>query len=114
MTDFSVSVQATDSGSTVLDLAGELDLAGARAMRTAGFAALAEPGCSTLILDVAKLTFVDSTGIGCWIELRKHARQHDQRFVLRGPSDNLTRILTMAGLASILDVVGHPAAEKEA
>ena len=83
-----MSVQSSGSGSTVLDLVGELDLASAPDMRQSGLAALDDPGCSTLVLDVEKLTFVDSTGIGSWVELRNHAQQNDQRLALRGVSDN--------------------------
>lgn len=102
-----MSVHSSGPGSTVLALVGELDLAGAPAMRAAGLAALGEPGCSTLVLDVAELTFVDSTGIGSWVELRNHADQHDQRMALRGVSANLDRILTIAGLASLFDLAGR-------
>jgi anti-sigma B factor antagonist len=107
VTDFAVSVQSSGSGSTVLDLVGELDLAGAPAMRESGLAALGDPGCSTLVLDVEKLTFVDSTGIGSWVELHNHAQQQDQRLVLRSVSANLERILTIAGLATLFELDGH-------
>jgi len=113
VTDFAVSVQSSGSGSTVLDLVGELDLASAPAMGEAGMAALGDPGCSTLVLDVEKLTFVDSTGIGSWVELRNHAQQHNQRLVLRGVSENLERILTIAGLAALFDLDGHPPASDQ-
>lgn len=104
MADFAISEKSTDSGCTVLGVVGELDLASAATMRTAGRAALEQSGCSTLILDVTALTFVDSTGIGSWVELRNHALERNQRLVLRGVSENLTRILTIAGLVSLFDL----------
>lgn len=96
--------RSTDAGHTVLDLVGELDLAGAVIMRTAGLAALGDPACTTLVLDVSALSFVDSTGIGSWVELRSHAHQNAQHVALRGASDNLSRILTIAGLTSLFDL----------
>ncbi|MEP7019615.1 MAG: STAS domain-containing protein [Pseudonocardiales bacterium] len=104
MVDFAVNQQRTDTGHTVLALVGELDLAGAAIMRTAGLAALGDPNCSTLVLDVTALTFLDSTGIGSWVELRNHAHQNGQHLSLRGASDNLSRILTIAGLTSLFDL----------
>jgi anti-sigma B factor antagonist len=104
VTDFAVSVQSSDSGSTVLGLAGELDLAGAPQMRAAGLGALREAGCSALVLDLSKLSFVDSTGLGSWVELRNHAQQHSQSVALRGVSENLARILEIAGLTALFDV----------
>ncbi|MDT4975003.1 MAG: hypothetical protein QOF95_2321 [Pseudonocardiales bacterium] len=104
MADFALSEKTTDSGCTVLGLVGELDLAGAATMRAAGLAALGQPDCTTLVLDVTALTFVDSTGIGSWVELRNHANEHDQRLVLRGVSENLIRVLTIAGLVSLFNI----------
>lgn len=106
MADFSIVTRSADSGRTVLGLVGELDLAGASAMRAAGLAALGEPGSSTLVLDVTALTFVDSTGIGTWVELHNHASSQDQSLVLHGVSDNLNRVLTIAGLVSLFDLDG--------
>lgn len=87
----------------MLVLTGELDLAAAPDMRAAGLVALAEPDCSTLVLDVADLSFIDSTGIGTWVELRNHAIQNDQRLQLRSVSDHLARILKIGGLSALFD-----------
>lgn len=95
----------------MLELAGELDLAGAPSMRAAGLAALGGPGSSTLVLDVTALTFVDSTGIGTWVELRNHARERDQSLDLRGASESLTRVLTIAGLASLFGLDAEDATD---
>jgi anti-sigma B factor antagonist len=103
VTDFSVSVQSSVAGATVLALAGELDLAAAAEMRAVGFGALGQPDCSRLVLDVAQLTFVDSTGIGAWVELRNHATQHDQQLQLRAVSDHIARILEIGGLTTVFD-----------
>ncbi|MDT4985278.1 MAG: hypothetical protein QOF95_2768 [Pseudonocardiales bacterium] len=96
--------QSTDSGCTVFGLVGELDLSSASTMRAAGLAALGAPGCSMLVLDVTALRLADSTGIGSLVGLHFHAHQHEQRLVLRGVSENLARVLTIAGLASLFDV----------
>ncbi len=93
-----------DPGSTVLSLAGDLDVASASTMCAAGLAALAQPNCSTLILDVTALGLIDSTGIGSLVELHNHAEEHGQCMVLRGLSKNLTRVLAIAGLESLFNV----------
>jgi anti-sigma B factor antagonist len=102
--DFSIPRQSSDSGRTVFGLVGELDLSSASTMRAAGLAALGAPGCSMLVLDVTALTLVDSSGIGSLVGLHFHAHQHEQRLVLRGVSENLTRVLTIAGLTSVFDI----------
>lgn len=104
MADFSVVTQSTGSGSTVLRVAGDLDLASAATMRAAGLDALAEPDCSTLVLDLTAQTLIDSTGIGTLVDLHTHAHQHEQHLVLRGVSDILTRVLTIAGVTTMFTI----------
>jgi anti-sigma B factor antagonist len=104
MADFSVSQTDADPGLTVLSLAGDLDVASVSRLRAAGLAALAQPNCSTLVLDVTALGLIDSTGIGTLVQLHNRAEEHNQRVALRGLSQNLTRVLTIAGLASVFNV----------
>ncbi|MEP7178266.1 MAG: STAS domain-containing protein [Pseudonocardiales bacterium] len=110
MTDFSIRETSTDSECTVLALAGDLDLAGAAAMRATASSAVQDPACSTVVLDVTELTFVDSTGIGTWVELRNQADQLGKRVELRGVSQNLSRVLTIAGLLSLFGLEPGPPA----
>ena len=90
----SLSLRARhDNGRAVLTIVGELDLATVPSLREAGISALSEPGCRALLLDLAGLTFLDSTGLGCWIELRNRAEESGQDFALhahRGTRNGMT------------------------
>jgi anti-anti-sigma factor len=73
----------------VFYLAGELDVASADALEATVRASL--NGQADVILDVADLTFVDSTGIRAFIRLAKQSAP--RRVVLRNPQRNVERVL---------------------
>ncbi|HEX5712408.1 MAG TPA: STAS domain-containing protein [Solirubrobacterales bacterium] len=81
-------------------LEGELDLANADKLETALDAALA--GSRRVVLDMAALTFIDSTGIALLVAALGHEGSEDRlRFV---PSQSLavTRVLEITGVDSRL------------
>lgn len=82
-------------------LDGELDLATVPSLRETGLAALDSPECTTLVLDLGGLTFLDSTGIGCWIELRNRAEDDGKVLELQSVPPAAKRTVTIAGLAAL-------------
>jgi anti-anti-sigma factor len=92
-----------DPAAIVLDVIGDLDMSAAPDMLAAGQAALDQPGCSVLTIDVRGVAFIDSTGIGTWVQLRNLAIERGQRLRLRAVSDSVLRILEMGGLSGLLD-----------
>jgi anti-sigma B factor antagonist len=92
-----------------LELAGDLDVAQDERVR----AALKEifddhPEC--LVLDLSELSFIDSTGIGVVIAMKKAAERDGVRLVIcRGPLA-VQRVFELTGLASSLPFVPSPKA----
>lgn len=93
-----------DAGRSVLSLSGELDLATVPTLREAALGELDEPESSGIVLDLEHLTFVDSTGLGCFIELRNHARALGKSLVLDAVPPAARRTLAIAGLAGLFGV----------
>jgi anti-sigma B factor antagonist len=85
----------------VVSVAGELDLATVPKLREAALAELSVPDCSTLVLDLDGLTFLDSTGIGCWIELRNRAEDSGRSLELASVPPAALRTVQIAGLAGL-------------
>jgi anti-anti-sigma factor len=75
----------------VFYLAGELDMVSAGTLETELQASL--NGQSDVVLDVADLTFVDSTGIRALIRLAK--RSAPRSLVLRHPTPNVEHVLEL-------------------
>lgn len=86
-----------DSGHALLRVSGAIDIQSREALLTAGRAALERKGPG-LVLDLADVTFIDSTGIGALIELGHDAEDADAKFELRDPSVRVMRILDVTGL----------------
>ena len=84
-----------ENGTAVVSLQGELDLYNAQAVRTA--LADAADDAARVVVDMADVTFVDSTAMGLLIEAR--ARLQDRAaFVLAAPGLETRRALQVSGL----------------
>jgi anti-anti-sigma factor len=88
-------VDRTDAG-VVVHLAGELDLYNAHVVREALLACCAETP-RRLVVDLADVSFVDSTALGVFIEARSRLDDR-QAFVLAGPGGETQRALEISGL----------------
>jgi anti-sigma B factor antagonist len=98
MLDFSLET-SQDGASTTITVVGELDLATVPALRARAKDALADPQVHGVTLDLAGLTFLDSTGLGCLVELQEIASSTTKRFRLRSVNDEATRVFALGGLS---------------
>lgn len=96
MDDFVVETRADG----VLVVSGELDIATVDELSAAARTAL-ETTASTLVLDFGGVTFVDSTGLGALVRLRKEAEQRGLRLRLEGVRPEVRRVLDLTGLSEI-------------
>ena len=90
-----------DPDRTVLELAGEFDLAAEPALLRELETALLSP---VLVLDLTRVTFMDSTGLRLLLEADARARDRGYSCtIVRGPA--VHRVIEEGLLASRLDVV---------
>jgi anti-sigma B factor antagonist len=87
--------------SASLALSGDLDLATVDTVRTAVNDALRDVACTGISLDLAEVTFIDSTGLGTLVAIRNLCRDRNITLVLRRPSPATRRLLQL----STLDIV---------
>ncbi|HEY2299831.1 MAG TPA: anti-sigma factor antagonist [Jatrophihabitans sp.] len=97
MATFSVSV-TRDGDATILNLSGELDIASVPELREVATAELDRPECRRIVLDLADLNFLDSTGLGCWVEIRSQAAAQGKALMIRSVPLTVQRILQIGGL----------------
>jgi anti-sigma B factor antagonist len=94
-----LTVDFTDDGDrAVLALAGELDIDSVGGLREQVQARLNAGGLRALTLDLAGLTFVDSSGLGLLLELRRVALTADVAFQLANVPTGPARVIAIAGL----------------
>lgn len=99
--DLAVDVSQLDEVTTVI-LDGVVDLATSPKLRAA-LLPLVVPG-AFVALDLAGVTFVDSTGLGVLVAAHRRAKGAGSRFLLSRPSDNLRAVLRVTHLDSIFDI----------
>jgi anti-sigma B factor antagonist len=84
-------------------LRGELDYSTVSGLRDE-LVQLNEEGFHEILLELSGLAFVDSTGLGIFVNEHKRARRSNIEFVLLTPSENLERLLTVSGLTEVLTI----------
>jgi len=94
--------------SRVLHPAAQLDAAEALHLRQQILDAL-EDGSPRLVLDMADVDFIDSTGLGVLVGGLKRARAAGGDLQLSAPSRTVVKVLRITGLNKIFDVVPRPA-----
>ena len=90
-----------DGDRCVVSLVGDLDLATVPTLRSTAMAELDAPECATLVLDFERVTFLDSTGLGCCVDLRNRAEDAGKGLQLTSMPHAARRTVTIAGLAPI-------------
>jgi anti-sigma B factor antagonist len=105
---FSMDLSIRQSEDRVLvALRGELDVADA-ASAAAALIALAARGCE-IVVDLASLDFIDSSGLAALVLARGHARQAGGDLLLAAPRQQVLRVLTVTRLIEAFAV--HACAE---
>jgi anti-sigma B factor antagonist len=84
----------------VVVLSGELDLASAPELQRGLDVLLARP-VTAITLDVAELTFIDSSGLGALCRIHEVAHEHGGVLVLRSVPPHARRVLEITGLTGL-------------
>lgn len=88
------------AGTCRIAVSGEIDLATAPSLRSTLMAVLDGPPPSPALLqvDLAGVSFLDSTGIGALVGVRNHATTKACQMQLTGLQPAVRRVLTVTGL----------------
>lgn len=102
-TGFAMDVTKNDSGEAVIRLAGELDAATAPRLRTALFE-LADGTARTVRVDLARLNFINSTGLVALTSGLKRLRRDGGDLTLRSPNRRALRLFEITGLNRVFAI----------
>lgn len=87
---------------TVVRLVGELDAEQAAGVRSVlAESVLAGPG--HVVVDLARLTFIDSSGLATLVAAHKGSRASGTSFVLAAPSARVAKVLALTGLRTVFE-----------
>jgi anti-sigma B factor antagonist len=99
-------IEASEEGTeTVLVLGGELDPHTAPLLRDQIERSLGA-GRVNLVLDLAGLSFIDSSGLRVIISAHKDTAERGGHLVLRSPSPTARRLLDITGLLDHIEISG--------
>jgi anti-sigma B factor antagonist len=91
----------------VISLDGELDMASAPLLQAA-LETAEDAQSSTLVLDLGRLKFMDSTGLRTILWARERWEGRGQEMALTVGSSQVQRLLTVSGVGDQLRVVATP------
>ncbi|WP_232539182.1 STAS domain-containing protein [Actinoplanes sp. SE50] len=92
-----------DGNTTTVSLRGEIDVLTVEQVRVAlGEAVTGRP--RQIVVDMAAVAFIDSTGLGALISGFQRARDQGIAFQLAHPSPNVRQILVLSGFLEVVQV----------
>ena len=93
-----------EEGAAVVALDGDIDLANTADIEHGVERVLEANPVSTLVLDLADVDFMDSTGLRMLWDIRQKAQDVSAKLILRTPSDPVLRLLRLTGMHRIFQI----------
>jgi anti-sigma B factor antagonist len=100
---FRVDLLKPSEAVAVVDVEGEVDIYSAPQFKEVLLQGI-EGGASRIIVDLAKVTFIDSTALGVLVSGAKRVRPQNGTLDIVCADDNITRIFEITGLDRIFGI----------
>jgi anti-sigma B factor antagonist len=100
---FKVELLLAEQDTAVIALEGEVDIYSAPQFKEALLAGI-EDGATTIIVDLGRVTFIDSTALGVLVSGAKRVRPKNGRLDIVCTDENITRIFEITGLDRIFGI----------
>jgi anti-sigma B factor antagonist len=91
----------------VISVSGELDLASSPALEEE-LERVAKSDATVIVVDLAELEFMDSTGLSVLVRAHQRAEENGRRLGLVNGSQQVQRLLTLTGVADRLTLADAP------
>lgn len=101
----SIETRRQSARETVIALSGEVDYATAQNLRAAISAILMRRAADAIVVDLAGVTLVDSTGLGTMVVARRICDEFDVEFRVRDPNPFVAKLFTVVGVADVLGLL---------
>jgi anti-sigma B factor antagonist len=91
-----------NQGTTILELSGRLDMAGSVELENK-LEGVCSAGDARVILDMAEVSYVNSTGIRVLVRFFRMMQQSNRELVLAGMTHNVQRAMHLVGLQGVFN-----------
>jgi anti-sigma B factor antagonist len=103
-----------DSGVAVVEVTGEVDVSTSGALRDGLLRVLTDENNAGLVVNLAHVKFIDSTGVGVLVGVWHRVRATNRGLALAAPSRHARRVLNTTGLTKAFWIFDTEAAAVEA
>jgi anti-sigma B factor antagonist len=103
--EFELHDEALGGDRRLLNVRGVIDLFTAPELK-ARLVSLIEGGAREVVVDLSEATYMDSTGLGAMLAAARRLGNRGGRLAIAGPRPSISRVFEIAGLDSLLTVVG--------
>ena len=90
------------AGTSTVTLTGELDMACSPEIREMLLDEISRPGVERVIVDLAEVTFIDSSFISALVAGYHTAKAFGAEFVVVNPMPRISKVLRVAGILDLL------------
>jgi anti-sigma B factor antagonist len=108
-TPLEITSRVEGDQTALLSLAGELDVSNVAEAREAA-RKLLDDGSSRLVVDLAQVTYTDSSGLGMLVGLLKRLRESGGAMAIAAPVPRVRRVFEITGLTQIFTLCDDVAA----
>lgn len=102
--NINLDVEVIDDGlSTIVELVGEIDAYTAPVLKES-LLPLTEEAGANIIVDLEKVNYMDSTGLGVFISALKSSKEHESKLKLTHLQERVYRLFKITSLDSIITI----------
>ena len=101
--EFRISLSHPRDGAAVVAVSGEVDLCSSTTLREKLNEALAE-GPDLLVIDLAQVSFIDSTGLSCLVSAAHRTTEVDCALAVAAPAGRVRQLIAMTGIGRVISV----------
>jgi anti-anti-sigma factor len=93
-----------DNGRAIVHVAGEVDMSNSRKLRETLLDLIQKRKLKKLVIDLAAVPSMDSSGIATLMEGLHEAKKVDGNIILVGVHESLRGVLSLTGLLGVFDI----------
>jgi len=101
--NFEINSRTVNNQTAVVAPVGEVDLHTAPEIKQ-HIAALSDQGCTQIVVDLSRIDYMDSTGLGVLVGALKRLREKDGELRLVQPTPRVMRVLEITRLVNVFQI----------
>lgn len=110
--EFAIETGLLEGDGVLVSVRGEIDLFTTPEFKAAVYEAMAQ-GAPTVVIDLTRTTFVDSSSLGVLIGAHRRLSRRGSRLLIACDQPSVLKVLRVTGLDGVFDVVESVPAQRD-